>query len=163
MTNAEPSSTPPAPAPTPAPSTPEGPTAAGEKPRKSWGPRLFLALFAVGSMATVFGVAIASKRNWAEFVTTVERDLARYPIVEERLGTITEIQVATDRGSETNVGNQVTLQLRGQLDVGYVVVTVVELPEGGFQVDLGGELRLSGKSVVPLIPRDESSADPSGG
>ncbi len=132
------------------------------KSRRTWLPRLFLALFALGSMATVFGVAIASKRNWAEFVTAVERDLARYPIVEERLGRITEVSISRDSTSIDAEANQVTLQLRGDLDLGFVVVSVVEQPEG-FVLDFGGELRLSGDSIVPLIPRVESSAPATGG
>ena len=116
-------------------------------------PRILFGIFALGSIITVISVAVLSKGRWEGFVEDLRQVLTAYPVVEERIGRITSIEL--DRESKDSKGRdgEVVILLRGTMEIGMITVEVLKGAHGE-SIAVGNTLKLSSGEVLPLVRAD---------
>ena len=115
-------------------------------------------LFAIGSIVTVLGTSVVKKRDWDDFTARARVELARYPVVGERLGEITKITIDRERRASISNENQVAMDLFGTIDIGTIQVEIVDGAHG-YELVLGKSLQV-GDREFPLV---EGTAAPAAG
>ena len=116
-------------------------------------PRILFGLFALGSVASVIAVPVFRAKLMNELTENVRQELASYPVVAERLGEITSIELDPSGREEGAPERQQVLILRGSLEIGRIAVEPIRGAHEN-SVIIGDTLKLNSGEVLPLVRRE---------
>ena len=121
-------------------------------------PRIALAIFALGSVTLVIGIATISQLSVREFDQKLRQELTQVPVVSEYLGELKEIRF--DRTESRRLARDTSLAFAIQGTLARGVVTV-EVKEVGRKTEILHllELRVEGGPTISLVEADRSNSE----
>ncbi len=120
-------------------------------------PRIALAIFALGSVTLVIGVAAISHLSAREFDQKLRQELARVPVVAENLGEVEEIRFDRTESRRLARDTSLAFAIRGTRARGVVTVEVKEVGRKTEILHLL-ELRIDGGPTFSLVGADRSKS-----